>query len=151
MESRRSGMSFGGTITNCYSSGMTEVLKTIPKLLAKSKIEQSRLPAEKVQKIFGLLLCGWQCNECYALGDSLSVVSIGGAYFTNDCYATGNVTSLGSDYGSSGIGGLFGGAGPITDCYATGSSTPPSINYGRGNRIGGLCGNNGATVIRPGR
>ena len=148
------GQWFGGTVTNCHSSGSVGSGYNIGGLLGYADESgggniiitdcHSSCAISATDSLAGGLIGEAEAVtllRCYATGNvSSSDDYIGGLCgwivggTASRCFATGKVTS--TNVGGYGAGGLLGSlAGPITDCYSTGDVTAANLND-----VGGLIG-----------
>ena len=152
------GGKYGGTISNCYSSGTVSGLHNVAGLVGwnyEGPISESHSTGSVsgnnlVGGLVGHNGCDCNISNCYSSGPVSGTGSyVGGLVGENGdycsgrinnisrCYSSGTVSGLGS------VGGLVGWSwygGTISDCYSTGSV---SGTHG----VGGLVGTNGYSDV----
>ncbi|MBN1788706.1 MAG: hypothetical protein JW806_09995, partial [Sedimentisphaerales bacterium] len=132
------GENYGGSITNCYSSGVVKGTVYYAGGMigyTRSGVANcySKATVSGASGVGGLIGYGGNITDCYATGTVSGASGVGGligygdGYIIN-CYATGVVNGDGGGL----VGGLY---GYISKCYATGD-----VNGNDANGVGGLVG-----------
>jgi hypothetical protein len=119
------GCSWGGFISNCYSTGSVNGAGWVGGLVGTVEGNEGNI------------------SNCYSTGDVNGVLQVGGLVghsmggFISNCYSTGSVSC---DY--YGVGGLIG----ITEYYSTISNCYSTGNVNGVDEVGGLIGSNGGII-----
>ena len=142
------GRADGGTITNCYATGMVTSISVAPSSAYSSS-------SSCAGGLVGQAGDNGTLTNCYATGVVASTIAssrvhtslsnagglvgeVGSSSTLTNCYALGTVTSTSSSYAyAGGLVGLARDGSTVADCYATGAVTSTSSNT---SYAGGLIG-----------